>query len=284
VSAELRRPPGNLSHLQRLVNAAAAAQSMPVGRYQRWINIHIISAVLDRARDQDGEPLFTLKGGAAMELRLGVHARASKDYDAAFRERTQNMLDALDRALGEDWDGFQLQRTEPQVIRDSKAMRMDIKLAYKGRPWGTVQLEVAPAEGRSGQEVDRVPARPLDDVQLQGPERIACVSVRYQIAQKIHACTEVYADGHENDRFRDLVDLALLRDLVDGGDLPAVREACVEIFELRGKQAWPPGVRVHPSWAAGFEAMAAELGFYTDDVEVAADALRAFIDEVDAAR
>jgi hypothetical protein len=192
------------------------------------------------------------------------------------------MLDALDRALVEDWGGFQLQRTEPEVIRDAHAMRMDIKLAYKGKPWGTVQLEVAPAEGQAGQEIDRVPARPLDPVQIEGPERIACVSVRYQIAQKIHACTELYADGRENDRFRDLIDLQLLRDLVDCG-LPAVRDACVEIFELRGKHSWPPDVTVHPSWPAGFAAMAADIGFYTDDVDVAADALRQFIAEIDVA-
>lgn len=162
-------------------------------------------------------------------------------------------------------------------------MRMDIKLAYKGKPWGTVQLEVAPAEGQAGQEIDRVPARPLDPVQIEGPERIACVSVRYQIAQKIHACTEIYSDGRENDRFRDLIDLQLLRDLVEDGVLLAVREACIEIFELRNKHTWPPDVTVHPSWPAGFAAMAADIGFYTDDVEIAADDLRQFISEIDSA-
>lgn len=283
MSAKPRKPPGNLSHLQRLANAAAAAASVPAGRYQRWINTHIISAVLDRARDEDGEPLFTLKGGAAMELRLGINARASKDYDAAFRNRAENMLDALDHALADDWGGFQLQRTEPQAVRDTHALRMDIKLAYKGRPWGSVQLEVAPAEGQAGQEIDRVPARPLDHVQIDGPEWIACVSVRYQIAQKIHACTEVYADGRANDRFRDLIDLPLLRDLTADDQLPAVREACVEIFALRGKHTWPPEVTVFPSWPAAFTTMAAEVGVHTDDVEVAADALRALIAEIDAA-
>jgi hypothetical protein len=283
VSAKPRRPPGNLSHLQRLANVAAAAAGMPAGRYQRWINTQVISAVLDRVRDPDGESVFTLKGGAAIELRLGINARASKDCDAAFRDRGEDMLDALDRALSEDWGGFQLQRTEPQGIRDTHALRMDIKLAYKGRPWGTVQLEVAPAEGKSGQEIDRVPARPLDAVQLEGPERIACVSLRYQIAQKIHACTEVYADGRENDRFRDLIDLLLLRALVANADLPAVREACVEIFALRAKHPWPAQVTVYPSWRDGFAAMAAEIDFHTDDVDVAADALRAVIGEIDAA-
>jgi Nucleotidyl transferase AbiEii toxin, Type IV TA system len=122
-----------------------------------------------------------------MELRLGLSARASKDYDAAFRARADDMLDALDRALAEDWNGFQLQRTEPEPVRETGAVRMDIKLAYKGRAWGTVQFELAPAEGETGLEIDRVTARPLDAVQLDGPERIACVSVRYQIAQKLHA-------------------------------------------------------------------------------------------------
>src|SRR4051794_50728 len=154
---------------------------MPAARYQRWINTHIISAVLDRVRDQDDEPLFTLKGGAAMELRLGINARASKDYDAAFRDRADEMLNALDQALAEDWGSFQLQRTDALPIGSTHALRTDIKLSYKGRRWGTVQLEVAPAEGNAGQEVDRVPARPLDPVQLQGPEWIACVSLRYQI-------------------------------------------------------------------------------------------------------
>jgi hypothetical protein len=282
VSTEPHRAPGNRSHLQRLATAAAAAAQMPAGRYQRWLNTHIISAVLDRVRDEDGDPLFTLKGGAAMELRLGLSARASKDYDAAYRARTDDMLDALDRALAEDWHGFQLQRTEPEPVRDTSALRMDVRLAYKGKAWGTVQLEVAPAEGDTGREIDRIPARPLDAVQIEGPARIACVSVRYQIAQKIHACTEVYADGRTNDRFRDLIDLQLLRGLVDDRGLLPVRSACVEIFELRAKHAWPPEVRIWPSWADGFAAMAREVAFHTDDVEVAGEDLRAFIADIDA--
>jgi hypothetical protein len=281
VNESPRRPPGNLSHLQRLANAAATEAQVPIGRYQRWISTQIISAVLDRVRDEDGEPLFTLKGGAAMELRLGLDARASKDYDAAFRARAEDMLDALDRALAEDWHGFQLQRTEPESVRNTRAMRMNIRLAYKGKSWGTVQLEVAPAEGEAGQEVDRVPARPLDPVQIEGPERIACVSVRYQIAQKLHACTEVYPDGRENDRFRDLIDLQLLRGLLDEDRLPAVRAACQEIFELRATHPWPPAVTIRSSWADGFAAMAHDIGFHTDDVEVAGADLRAFIIEID---
>lgn len=278
-----RKLPANLSHLQRLATAAAADASLPVSRYRRWINTQIISAVLDRARDSDSEPLFALKGGAAMELRLGIAARASKDYDAAFRDRAERMLDVLDEALSGDWQGFQLRRTEPVSIGTTHAMRMDIRLSYKGKPWGTVQLEVAPAEGAAGREIDRVLAYSLDPVQVAGPERIACVSLRYQIAQKIHACTEVFESGRENDRFRDLVDLQLLRGLLGQDALPAVREACVEIFDLRRKHAWPPEVTVYQSWRDPFAAMAGEIGFYTEDLDVAATDLRDFISEIDGA-
>lgn len=226
---------------------------------------------------------FALKGGAAMELRLGLTARASKDYDAAFRARFTDMLDRLDEALAAGWMDFTFERTEAAPIRQTSALRMNVKLSYRGRPWGTVQLEVAPAEGQTGQEIDRVPALPLDAVQLKGPEHIACVSIRYQIAQKIHACTAVY-DDRPNDRFRDLIHLQLLRELVPGQALPAVRAGCIEIFELRDEHAWPPEVAVWPDWVGGFNAMAREIDFHTDDVQIAAQDLRDLIIEIDGAR
>lgn len=278
------RAPGNLSHLQRLANAAASRQGVAVGRYQRWVSVQIISAVLGRVRDDDGLPLFAMKGGAAMELRLGLTARASKDYDATFRAPLDEMLDRLDRALTHDWHGFQFQRTLPVPLADTPAVRMTIKLAYKGRPWGSMQLDVAPAEGSIGRELDYVTPRLLDDLHLESPEPIPCVSIRHQIAQKIHASTEVFAPGRDNDRFRDLIDIHLLRDLLGEDRLLELREACVELFDSRAKHDWPPQVTVWPSWPPGFSAMARALGFYTADVEVAAQDLRSFIAEIDRSR
>lgn len=272
-----RKPPGNLSHLQRLANAAAADANVPVGRYQRWINTHVISAVLDRVRDEDGEPLFTLKGGAAMELRLGHTARASRGYDAAFRA-TKGTLDALDRALADDWAGFQLQRTEPELIRDTKAMRVDIQLAYKGRRWGTVQLEVAPAEGAAGQEIDRVPARSLDPVQIEGPERIACVAVRYQIAQKIHACTEIPTTAA---RTTASAISSTFRSCASSSKTVACQPFAPRASRSSNCAPTTPGPRTSPSGPRGrTDSMARDIDFYTDDVELAAGDVRAFIAEI----
>lgn len=142
----------------------------------------VVAAMLDHARDKNEDPLFVLKGGAAMELRLGLRARATKDYDTAYRQAIDGMLARLDGALRHGFGDFTAARTEPELIAETGAQRLDIKLGYRGRSWGTVRLEVAAAEGKAGREIDRVPGKPLDSLGLAAPTEIPCVSVRYQIA------------------------------------------------------------------------------------------------------
>ena len=53
---------------------------------RRWLGFMIVAGMLDAARHaDDGEPLFLVKGGVAMELRMNTGARAPKDLDTAFR-------------------------------------------------------------------------------------------------------------------------------------------------------------------------------------------------------
>jgi hypothetical protein len=280
--ADRGKPPHNVQVLQRWVGEDAKATGVAQQRLQRWISFMIVAAVLDRIRDEDNDPVFALKGGVAMELRLGLEARATKDYDAAYRERSGDMLARLDEALTDAYGDFTITRTELKPIRNTSAIRLDLKLAYRGRSWGTVQLEVAPTEGDSGQEIDRVPAIPLGPFGLPGPEDVACVVVRYQIAQKLHACTEVFAEGPPNNRFRDLSDVLMLRALID--DMARVRDACVEIFRLRAKHSWPPTVTVFEGWTEQYAALAAELDFEPSDVDEAAAGVQALIDAIDAER
>lgn len=105
---------------------------------------------------------------------------------------------------------------------------------------------------------------------------------RWQIAQKLHAVTERFPDGRENPRFRDLVDLQLLRSL--GPDLAAVCEACERVFVARDQQAWPPTLDVPVDWAPGYSALAAEIGLGVRDVADAAVTVREFIKEIAASR
>jgi len=76
---KVKKLPGDVSHLQRLIGGHAPERGMPPARLQRWLNAMIVTAVLDRVRDEEGEPIFLLKGGLAMELRLQLRARATGD-------------------------------------------------------------------------------------------------------------------------------------------------------------------------------------------------------------
>ncbi len=273
-----RRPPHSVRVLHKWVDDHVKDTGGAVARTQRWISFMVVATILDGVRDENDDPVFVLKGGAAMELRLGLDARATKDYDVTFRDRTADMLARLDEALQRPHADFAITRTEPVQVGETHAQRLDLKLAYRGRSWQTVQFEIAPAEGEAGQEIDRIPAIPLDHLGLEGLDRVPCVSVRYQMAQKLHACTE-----RENDRSRDLIDLILLRGMLDAADLPHVREACVEVFELRGKHAWPPTVVVFDAWSESFPREASDLGFAIQDVDEAAAAVRDLIAEIDRA-
>jgi len=277
-----KKLPGNVSHLQRLIGKHAADRGMPSVRLQRWLNTMIVTAVLDRVRDEAGKPIFLLKGGAAMELRLQLRARATSDYDAAFRTQTGEVIDRLDEALAHPWHGFDLTRDAPESIPNTQAVRVRLRLRYKRRNWGSVKLEMAPVEGSMGAELDRINAIPLDQLQVPLPEMASCVSLRYQVAQKLHACTEVFDEGRENDRFRDVMDILLVEDSLRDVGLGLVREACIDIFTVRNKHTWPPTVTVYDSWHATFAALARENRFTPEDIDEAAAALTALIIAIDA--
>jgi hypothetical protein len=88
--AEHGKPPHNVNVLMRWVNEHAKATDVGRNRLQHWISYMIVAPALDRVRDEDDDPVFALKGGVAMELRLGLKARATTDYDAASRAQRRH--------------------------------------------------------------------------------------------------------------------------------------------------------------------------------------------------
>lgn len=110
-----------------------------------------------------------------------------------------------------------------------------------------------------------------------GPPDVPCLSLRYHIAQKWHGMTRAMPNGGPNDRFRDAVDLLLLRDLVMSAELPAVREACEETFRVRAEHAWPPPLALPAHWERPFAAMAIGLDLPTTTLPEAERELQEFL-------
>lgn len=127
--------------------------------------------------------------------------------------------------------------------------------------------------GSDATQFDLIESRAFDLVRLPGGTDVPCMTVPWQIAQKLHACTAELGPSQVNDRAHDLVDLQLLGALVEDDDLVDVRDACVAVFETRDQQTWPPRVIALPHWPAIY-ARALEGLAHLDLAATAEDASR----------
>ncbi len=274
--------------LRNIVKADPDLSEDVFSRLRREIASIILGQVLARVVDGEGKPIFLIKGGVAMSLRLGLRARATKDFDVACRIDKAEALERLRDELVDGWGPFRLAfaQEQPKEIRDTGAWRIDVKEGMNGAPFSTVQLEIAEAEGEAGQQFDLESSRllELDRLGFEAPERVPLVTIAYLVAQKLHACTDHSTLDRVNDRFRDLIDLQLVEHALDDPEtLRSTAAACREIFTLRGKHDWPPSIKVVAGWEEGYRKMAQDMKFEPDDVNEAARRAEAVISRIDAA-
>lgn len=275
VSRSRPKRPKTKARLEQLITQWEKDSGYPVGRLNLRIAAMMLAGALARVGDPDGQGVFATKGGIAMELWMGGRARATQDIDLVLRGDPDELEDLLDAGLSEPYEGFAFRRSEiTRLPLRPQVRKLKVQVSFAGRVLSSPQLEIAPVE--TGRErFTRVPAASLDPVGLDGPEFVLVLATQWQIAQKLHAVTEVYPDGRENPRFRDLIDLQLLATL--DPDLADVRDACKRVFAARGQQRWPPQVVVPSSWPERYAALAKELDLAVQDVEVAAEAVRDFV-------
>lgn len=280
------RPAHDEGLLSRWIESYSLQHQIAADRIRRTLAFEFVLAAFERQSD-NGDPLVVIKGGAAMEMRLRLRARATKDVDAMVRgTASPDEIEDLVRAalvdpLLDGAVGFEVRSAQP--IGDTGSVRFDVRVQWKRRGFARVRLEVSAAEGGSGATWDLVPSLSLCEQFAMGTgasDVVPCLPLRYQIAQKIHALTDPYED---NDRFRDLIDLLLLDDLENPEGDGALRHACVEVFGLRESHPWPPRVVVREGWNAGFRALAGQMGFPLDDVAQAAADVQAMVDRIDLA-
>jgi hypothetical protein len=273
--------PKTEKHLGQLAQQYANANELDLRRIRQRMSAMMFVAALDRVGEEDTPSRFVIKGGLAIELRFQARARMTRDMDAVFTGDLDALLADLDEAFDEPYSGFTFTYTKPEPIRNTDAHRLEVKIDYEGRSWSTLRVEVSPAEGGSA-EAERVKGFNLGDFRLEGPEEVSVQSLRYQAAQKIHACTETFDEG-ENDRAQDLLDLQLISELVDEEALERFKSAGLEIFGLRAKQSWPPTLTPPESWRDTYPRIAEEANYPVTDLDEAVRAVQFFIDRIDAA-
>lgn len=209
--------------------------------------------------------------------RLGATSRPTKDVDGILRGDMGLFLPSLDAVFARNWSPLEFSRTEAKPIHVPHLLalprRFDIKIALRGRVWRSVRVEVSPDEGDATAEQELVNLPSLDAVGLHAPATLACLALRYQIAQKVHASTDPHDPPDQlNDRARDIVDLLSLHEFAGASGSPSeaeIAEACREVFAARAGHAtaagaeprtWPPRFIAHPHWSRDFATAAKTAG------------------------
>ena len=240
-------PPGSARILDAWVNQAQGQVGLGAdgGRFGWLVASTVVVAALQRAVDASGSSLFLLKGGTLLQHRLGLASRATKDVDGLIRGDLDAFVAKLDESLGLPWGPLTLSRTAIEVIetptRVIKPRRFNVLVALRGQTWRRIQVEIAPDEGGAGSESEAFLPPSLQGFGLPEPEKLVGLALRFQIAQKFHACS----DPHDppaaiNDCARDIVDLLLLQELTTTDGAPTLadlRNACEAIFATRASEA-----------------------------------------------
>jgi len=183
---------------------------------------------------------WALKGGLALETRLGERARVSIDLDADHVHGAEAARADLQRAAVEDiGDHFGFAVAGSEELREAGvglAVRYTLESSLAGRPFEPLQVDVtiAPPDPWDAQPLWRPGL--LTEFGL-APFEVLLIPLERQVAEKLHACTRTYKGGGTT-RARDFVDLLLIRQH-GGVDVSLLREAVQRVFHRRATHAVP---------------------------------------------
>ena len=226
--------------------------------------------------------LWVVKGGYALEMRLGARARTTKDVDAALRaplEDASSLLATAASAHLGDWFEFEVgQPGQAATGAPQDGLRFPVRCLLDGRMFESFHLDVGTGDPLPG-EVDYLTGPALLEFAGIAPVRVPAYPLAQQLAEKVHALTRPYASG-EVTRVKDLVDILLIGQMC-GFEIEALRDALVATFQARNTHPMPGRLPSPPrSWDRPFSRLATELAAPWSRLEAAALAAREFIDPV----
>ena len=282
--------PTNLRSLRDRLTHAAKREGVVFGRLQQHVAVLVVAQFMTALTDAQGKPLVLVKGGASLELRRGIpDSRTSKDLDAVCRLDMDFVHDRLADAGAKGWEGFAAVFTQPTPFevhgQTTHPYRFIAKLSYHGKPFASVPIEVSSSEAGNADHYDNISSEALALVGLPGSGLVPCMTLPWQVAQKVHACTESITPPRRNDRAHDLVDLQLLEALLTEDSLTETRNAAVAVFESRSKHSWPPVINPQPHWSPIYIRALEGLDHLglAPTVDEAAQRVQKFVDQIDRA-
>ena len=223
---------------------------------------------------------WVLKGGYALELRLGGRARATRDVDLDMPPPpAEDLLDELQEAAERDLgDYFVFRVGVPKPMRGAPmgSLRFSVEARLAGKPYTGFALDVEQGDEPLGEAEWKEGQADLDFAGIERA-RMAVYPLADHFAEKLHAYTR---PRERRTRVKDLLDLSvILEELAD--ELPPpeeMRRTLEATFDRYGTHALPDPLPAPPEhWAEPFEADATSLGLRTTDIGRAHDAIEEYL-------
>jgi Nucleotidyl transferase AbiEii toxin, Type IV TA system len=268
--------------LRRALETRLKTQSESRGSdYQRLRRLVVFDRI--SARLSVAGQSWVLKGGTALEFRLGLRARATKDLDLVLRSGSSDgaaLRDALIEALTSDVDGdwFVFKVGYPIDLDTDAAgnpgWRFSVESTLAGKTFSTVRVDIVlrPAELAATERISLPGTLEFAGIR---PRSIESADRRQHFAEKLHALTRDYG-SRPNTRVKDLVDLLLL--IHDG--LPPnqdLLDVVRHVFTVRMVHPVPDSIGdPPPAWRDDYPPVAAQAALGEHDLPAALDTLRAF--------
>ena len=243
----------------RLGNVAAERHVAP-DRIRRHF---VFQRILARLSATEG---WVLKGGFALEIRLGLQARATKDLDLAMLDDLDGadvqdrLLDALD--VDAD-DGLTFQVSPPKAIAQAEAgnpgWKFTVTSYLGGKVFAPLRLDVVARSAEIAGAVGTIEVHPPILPERLSSTAMPAVDVAQHAAEKFHAMARTYAGNRPSSRVKDLVDVVLL---AEAGLLPHpdMSHRLQTVWQVRDGAPPPQQLPEFPAaWSGDYAAMAAEL-------------------------
>lgn len=210
---------------------------------------------------------WVLKGGFALELRLGNAARTTKDADFDWRldeeDAVEMLLDAAALDLGDRFT-FALERADETTDLPGGGQRWRVAATLAGRIFDRAVIDVAFAAAPIHAPEQVATSSMLEFAGVSGV-RVPTLGIEQHLAEKLHAFTREYAGGRRSTRVKDLVDVVVIAN-TSAIDATKLFEAIAVIFERRAEHAVPTSLPESPEeWATPWRRLVRDVPA-TDDI------------------
>jgi len=207
---------------------------------------------------------WVLKGGLALDYRLGKSARTTMDVDLAGPggedAATADLLAIQALDLGDHFS-FAIERTAKldQLVEGS-AVRYHVRADLAGRLFEEFLLDLG-FDFPAGWQPDTLHGPDLLAFADIAPVEVPSLPLELQIAEKVHAYTRGYGQsGLASTRVKDLVDLALIASAAQV-NADRLSRALRETFGQRDRHELPGALPRPPAdWRVPYARMALEVG------------------------